>query len=187
MSLIKSLASQALDFFETIVLALVIFLLMQAFVAEPHVISGSSMLPNFRNGERIFTQKISYYLHPPQRGDVVVFRYPQLPEREYIKRIVGLPGEEVEIKNGQVFIYNSQNPNGLELKEKYLPLGLETKGKTAIKDGTRFKVEQGKYVTLGDNRGESSDSREWGLVPKNNIIGKVFLRYWPPSAFSIFK
>ena len=89
MNIFKSFASQALDFFETIVLALVIFLLMQAFVAEPHVISGSSMLPNFKNGERIFTQKISYYLNPPARGDVIVFRYPPLPEREYIKRIIG--------------------------------------------------------------------------------------------------
>lgn len=186
MNLLKNFASQALDFFETIVLALVIFLLMQAFVAEPHVISGNSMLPNFKNGERIFTQKISYYLHPPQRGDVVIFRYPLLPEREYIKRIIGLPGEEIELRNGRIFVYNSQSPNGSALPESYLLQNQKTNGKSTIKDEERFKISPGKYVVFGDNRGESSDSREWGEVPKANIIGKVFLRYWPPTALSIF-
>lgn len=174
-----------MDFLETIVLAFIIFILVDTFVMQPHVIRGDSMLPNFHTGERIFTEKISYRFHDPQRGDVVVFRYPLAPINDYIKRIIGLPGEELEIKDGKITVFNSQHPQGFLLNEPYLAAGTVTQGKAAIPDGVKFKVPEGQYLVMGDNRSESSDSREWGPVPKANLVGRVFLRYWPPSALSI--
>lgn len=185
MNIIKSFVSQALDFLETIALAFIIFILIDTFVMQPHVVKGNSMLPNFHTQERIFTESVSYRFNPPKRGDVIVFKYPYAPENEYIKRIIGLPGEEIRLNDGQVTIFNVQNPQGLQLKEPYLGNGAVTLGKKFLADNTTFKIPMDTYFVLGDNRGESSDSREWGTVPKNNLVGRVFLRYWPPSAVSI--
>jgi signal peptidase I len=184
MNIFKSLASQTLDFLETIALAFIIFVLIDTFVMQPHIVKGNSMLPDFHTKERIFTESVSYRFYPPKRGDVVVFKYPYAPENEYIKRIVGLPGEEIRLNDGEVTIFNSQNPQGLLIKEPYLKNGTKTLGKKFLADNTTYKIPNDTYFVLGDNREESSDSREWGTVPKNNLVGRVFIRYWPPSALS---
>ena len=185
MGFLKSVSSQALDFLETIILAFVIFILIDNFVVQPHIVKGNSMLPNFHTSERIFTQKITYYFKPPERSDIIVFKYPLAPDREYIKRIIGLPGEELQIETGKVKVFNKEHPEGFLLKEAYLTTGMVTEPKNIIGVTAKFKVPEDNYVVMGDNRPESSDSREWGAVPRKNIIGKVFLRYWPPSKLSL--
>lgn len=174
-----------MDFAETIVLAFIIFILIDAFVAQPHIVKGGSMLPNFHTGERIFTQSVLYRFKPPQRGDVVVFRYPLAPANDFIKRVVGLPDEEIKLSQGKVIIRNVSHPEGLVLSESYLPPERATESKKFLAEDVFYKIPTGNYMVLGDNRRESSDSREWGPVPLKNIIGKVFLRYWPPTALSL--
>lgn len=183
--MIKNFFSQILDFIETIALAFIIFIVIDAFVAQPHVVVGDSMLPNFHTHERIFTQSVSYHFTPPQRGDVIVFRYPLAPANDFIKRIIGLPGEEIKITNNQIIISNSQHPQGFILNEKYLPPETRTEGKKFLAEGKTYKIPSGVYFVLGDHRNNSSDSREWGPVPLKNIVGKVFLRYWPPAVLSL--
>ena len=187
MSIIKSVASQLLDFLETIALAFVIFLVIDTFVMQPHVVKGNSMLPNFHTGERIFTESVGYRFGTPKRGDIIVFRYPYAPDNEYIKRIIGLPGDEIRLSAGGVTIIDALHPQGFTLKEPYLGRDVRTTGKKFLPDNTTYKVPDNAYFVLGDNRQESSDSREWGSVPKNNLIGRVFVRYWPPSALSLIQ
>ena len=187
MSIFKSAASQLLDFLETIALAFIIFILIDTFVMQPHVVKGNSMLPNFHTGERIFTESVGYRFGTPKRGDVIVFRYPYAPDNEYIKRVIGLPGDEIKLSSGGVIIFDALHPQGFALKELYLGKDVMTVGKKFLTDNTTYKVPDNTYFVLGDNRQESSDSREWGTVPKNNVIGRVFLRYWPPSALSLIK
>jgi len=177
--ILKAVGIFILDFFETVVLAAVIFLLVYLFLWQPHRILGRSMEPNFHNGELILTNKISYRIHPPERGDVIVFRAPPREDRDYIKRIIGLPGERVMVKDGRVYI------NGELLKEPYLPEGTRTKSSYYLAEGVEKVVPPNNYVVMGDNRDHSSDSREWGPVPFQNIIGKAWLRYWPLSKVGI--
>ncbi len=177
MRLIRGILSFILDVFETTVLALVIFLLIYLFLWQPHRIKGHSMEPNFHDGELILTNKISYQLHNPQRGDVIVFRAPMEEDKDYIKRIIGLPGERVMVKDGKVYI------NGHRLEEPYLSSSVVTQGSYYLPEGQEKIVPPKSYVVMGDNRPFSSDSREWGPVPYKNIIGKTWFRYWPLSRF----
>lgn len=183
--MIKNLFSQILDFIETIALAFIIFIVIDAFVAQPHIVRGGSMLPNFHTGERIFTQSVGYRFKPPQRGDVIVFRYPLAPANDFIKRVVGLPGEEISLNGEKIIIKNSQYPGGFILSESYLPAGPATGGKKFLTEGVLYKIPLENIMVFGDNRKDSSDSREWGPVPIKNIVGKVFLRYWPPQALGL--
>lgn len=131
------------------------------------------MEPNFHNGDYLIIDEISYQFNGPQRGDVVVFKYPQDLSQRYIKRIVGLPGETIEIKSNEVFIYDE---NGIlqPLNElAYLPESTQTSGEVEI------TLNKDEYFVLGDNRAFSSDSRRWGALPEKDIIGKVLLRAWP--------
>ena len=138
------------------------------------------MEPNFQNGDYLIVDEISYRLRTPQRGEVIVFKYPANPSQKYIKRIIGLPGETVEIQAGKVDIYDS---NGVPqiLDERYLPDFLETYGDVEL------RLSDSEYFVLGDNRTASSDSRRWGSVPRDNIIGKVFLRVWPFAALAMIE
>lgn len=131
------------------------------------------MYPNFHNNEYLLTNKLSYRLGKPGRGDVVVFKAPKNQEYDYIKRIIGLPGEEIEIRSGKLYI------NDKLLDESYLPSEYRTSGGSFWREGLETPVPEGQYFVLGDNRSHSSDSREWGTVPLENIIGKAWLRYWP--------
>ncbi len=160
-------------------LALVIrFLLFQ-----PFYVSGASMEPNLHDGNLLVIEKLSYYFYQPQRGDIVVFRYPEDPTKIYIKRIIGLPGEKIVIKEGKVKIYNTKNIQGVELQEPYVKQNTTTLG---IVD---YLLGEGEYFVLGDNRdpNASSDSREWGPLKEKYIMGKAWIRIWPPGQFSILQ
>jgi signal peptidase I len=186
--LLRSIVTFFFEIAETAIMAILIFLALYLFLVRPHQIRGDSMLPNFHDSEYLLTEMVSYNLlkKEPQRGEVIVFRSPEQPNLDFIKRIVALPGEEIKLQNGRVFIISDANPEGILLEEDYLEEGTVTEGRRTIKDGEVFSTNEG-YVVMGDNRERSSDSREWGVVGKESIIGKVWLRYWPPEAVSLIK
>jgi signal peptidase I len=156
------------DILITLVLVLVIFFLLQ-FTVQNFIIIGASMQPNFQEGERVVANKVAYKLHEPERGDVIVFHPPGNRQEDYIKRIIALPGETVEVKNEVVYI------NGLPLDEPY-PLNELPKYTLPQR-----KVPEKEYFVLGDNRNNSNDSHNNWTVPRGNIIGKAWLSIWPPS------
>jgi signal peptidase I len=171
----SSLITFFIDLLESFVIALGIFLVVYNFVAQPHRVRGDSMLPNYHNDEYILTEKVSYRLGKPERGDVVVLKYPVNPTVDFIKRVVGLPGETILLKDGNVYI------NNVLLNEPYLSEITATIGNAKILEGVPFTIPEGEYVVMGDNRARSSDSRAWGTVPIQNIRGKGFFVYWPPK------
>ena len=164
-----------LDLFETVVIALAVFLIIYLFLFQPHQVRGDSMYPSFHNGEYILTDKISYRLKSPQRGDVVIFRAPQNEDYDYIKRIIGLPGENVTLESGRILV------NDQIISEDYLPGTYDTRSGAFLRPGATVNVPVNHYFVLGDNRQHSSDSREWGFVPQENIVGRAWFRYWPTS------
>ncbi|MBD3250556.1 MAG: signal peptidase I [Candidatus Pacebacteria bacterium] len=176
--MIKQIGQFFLDIVETLVIALSIFLVVYLFLLQPHQVNGQSMVPNFQSGEYLLTDKISYRLGEPKRGDVVVFHAPEAAHCpkgtgcDFIKRVLGLPGETIEIKNSQVYV------NSTPLKEDYIPADFETQPG----DFTRNKsvsLGSDEYFVVGDNRPYSSDSRAWGPIQRTDIVGKAFVRYWP--------
>ena len=158
---------------------LAIMLAIRYYIAQPFIVKGASMEPNFADGQYLIVDEASYYLREPRRGEVVVFHYPNGPSQYFIKRIIGLPGEEVVRQNGKIEIINHENPQGFMLGEQYLDTTLGT-----YPDGTT-KLAANQYFVLGDNRRASSDSRFWGALGKNFIVGRVVLRAWPFSDFGI--
>jgi signal peptidase I len=154
-----------------VIIALLIILPIRYFVVQPFFVRGESMAPTFRNGEYLIVDEISYNFAEPRRGDVVVFRYPQDPRQFYIKRIIALPGEEIEISDGSVLIYNRTYPEGFALDEPYV--------REATPGDMRVRLDGNEYFVLGDNRDSSSDSRRWGALPEHLIVGKAWLRAWP--------
>ena len=163
-----------------LVFALMIAALVVVFVVQPVKVEGTSMLPRLHDGERIFVNKLIYYdeyrwAPKVERGDIVVFWYPDDPSKSYIKRVVGLPGDTVEVREGNVLI------NGTILQEKYL----DPKENLSTHSHAPVYVKPNYYFVMGDNRDNSSDSRSWGLVPKKYIYGKALLRYWPLSAAAV--
>jgi len=173
----RAIGKLFLDFVETIVMALSVFVIIYLFLFQPHQVRGSSMYPNFHDGEYILTDKITYRLREPKEGDVIIFRAPKNEEYDYIKRIIATPGKCVQIINGKVYI------DGKPLEEPYLPPDYSTSPGSFLRVGQTVCVPEKNYFVLGDNRSHSSDSREWGFVPQQNIIGKAFFRYWPPNRF----
>jgi len=163
-----------------VIIAFVIMLVFRLFIAEPFIVSGSSMVPNFHNREYLIVNKIGYHLNAPERGDVIVFKYPRDTSQYFIKRVIGLPGEKVKISDGRVTIYNSAHPQGQVLDEPYLPNQDVTFGGEAT-----TTLGSNEYFVLGDNRQASSDSRVWGILPKNDIVGKVWLRVFPIGEFGV--
>lgn len=186
-SLLNSLGAFFMDTLEIIVMALALFAMMYFFLAQPHRVQGDSMLPNFHSGEYVLTNKLAYRFHEPKRGEVVIFHYPPNPKFDYIKRLIALPGEKIKIQAGKIIIFNNEHPEGFVLNEPYLKEGMVTSGKTgkAVPEGMEITVPEENYIVFGDNRGASSDSREWGSVPEKNFIGPAWFRYWPPSALSL--
>jgi signal peptidase I len=162
---------------EIVVIALLIVVPIRYFVFQPFFVRGQSMEPSFHDGDYLVVDELTYRFREPQRGEVIVFKYPQNTSQRYIKRIIGLPGETVEIKGGTVFIESNGQRVALQENE-YLGAGIDTPGEVKISLGP------GEYFVLGDNRYASSDSRRWGILPREDIIGRVLLRAWPPSAFA---
>lgn len=179
MNIFGKISGFFLDAFETIVLSLAIFVVIYFFVASPHQVKGLSMYPTFNDKELILTDKVSYRLHLPQRDDVIVFKAPTNPDYDYIKRVIALPGEKVMVNNNHVYV------NGQPLNETYLPAGTETTGGAYLAEGKEITVPDGDLFVMGDNRSGSSDSRSWGFVKISEIIGKVFLRYFPFNKFGL--
>ncbi|HYC79445.1 MAG TPA: signal peptidase I [Candidatus Binatia bacterium] len=177
------------DFAKVIIIALAIILPIRYFVFQPFIVSGSSMEPNYSNGQYLIIDEISYRLNDPQRGDVVVLRYPKDRKQFFIKRVVALPGEQVVVDNGRVTIINDQNPNGVTVSEEYLPSqGLTFPHNTSIVGGKKtVTLKEDEYFMMGDNRLASSDSRDWGPLHRRDIVGKVFVRVLPLSEFMKFE
>lgn len=138
------------------------------------------MEPNYHQGDYLLVDEISYRFNSPQRGEVIIFRFPGNPSQFYIKRIIGLPGETVTIDEGTVIIKESEDGQGFELKEDYLDT-VDTSGNLEI------TLSDSEYFVLGDNRSASHDSRRWGPLGENFIIGKVFLRAWPFDQFDLIE
>jgi signal peptidase I len=156
--------------FAVTVIAIVVF--VRVFIAQPFVVSGTSMVPTFQNSNYLIVDELSYHFKQPARGDVIVFHPPVDPASYYIKRIIGIPGDTITIRNSVVTITNTAHPDGEVLTEPYITT--DTPG-----DNFSMTVPAGQYFTMGDNRPASYDSRRWGLLPQKNITGRVLLRLYP--------
>jgi len=167
------------ELIKVVVISLVIIIPVRYYLIKPFYVKGASMEPNFHDYEYLIIDEISYRFSQPQRGDVVVFRYPDDPSQFFIKRTIGLPGERIKIANNQVTIYNQTNPQGVALVEPYLATGLQTFGNIDL------RLTANQYYLLGDNRPVSLDSRIFGPVPRHSIIGHVLLRGWPIDRFGL--
>lgn len=178
-SFVENLGTHLIDFIQTLVVCGAIFVLIYLFVAQPHRVSGRSMVPNFEDGDFILTDKISYKIGEPKRGQVIVLKNPKNESQEFIKRIIGLPGDTIKLEDSHIYI------NGELLDQSYLPAGTVTHGGDFIQEGEFVKLEQNQYVVMGDNRTNSSDSRYWGPITRQEIVGKTFFRYWPPNSFGL--
>lgn len=176
------------DFAKVVVIALAIIIPIRYFFFQPFIVSGSSMEPNFHNGQYLIIDEVSYRFREPVRGEVLVVKYPKNPKEFFIKRVVGLPGEKVKIDNGRITIYNEQHSDGMILNEPYLTnQGLTYPHNTAIIGGRKIvELDNDEYFVMGDNRLASSDSRDWGILTRDGIIGKVFLRALPVTDFQFF-
>jgi len=177
---LKKIGLFLLDFIEAIVSALVLFVVLYLFLFQPHQVNGNSMLPTFENNEYLLTNKITYRFNEPKRGDIVIFKAPHNKKFDYIKRIIALPKEKISLKGGKIFINNARLD-----ESNYLTESTYTKGSHFLPEGGELVVPEGQYFVAGDNRPHSSDSREWGYISMKNIIGKAWLRYWPPSKFGL--
>jgi len=166
-------SSAAGEIIQTLVIAVLLALLIRSFLFQPFFIPSGSMEPTLTVHDRIIVNKIVYRFSEPDRGDIVVFKYPRDPSRDFVKRLIGKPGDKVEIKNSRVYV------NGSEIPEKYLPAGLKYPNQTFS------PVPENQYLMLGDNRENSQDSRYWGTLPRENIIGRAEIIYWPLNRFRL--
>ncbi|MFQ6100804.1 MAG: signal peptidase I [Anaerolineae bacterium] len=155
---------------ETILLTVILFLVLNATTGRFQV-RGSSMEPTLHDGQYLVISKLSYWIHLPERGDIIVFHPPRDPAEDYIKRVVGLPGEQVEIRDGEVWV------DGTLLEEYYITNHASYSG--------AWSLGGEEYFVLGDNRGNSDDSRNWGTLQRENIVGKAWLCYWPPEEWGL--
>lgn len=174
--IVKNYLPFAWEIIKIVIMASVIVLPIRYFLFQPFIVKGESMIPNFQSGDYLIVDEISYRFAEPQRGEVIVFRYPKDTTQKFIKRVIGLPSETVDIKNGQVTI--AKDGQESILNEKYLPADLKTYGNINAVLG----IDE--YFVLGDNREYSFDSRSWGVVRRKDIIGKAFLRILPVAALS---
>jgi len=162
-----------LDILQVVVFAVAIFLFVYLLLLQPHKIKGSSMFPNFADGEFLLTDKVTYRFGEPKRGDVVVFKAPPNDREEFIKRIIGLPNDKIFVKEGKVYL------NGQMLNEAYLEETVYTGPGRFLTESVTVEVPEGSYFVLGDNRPYSSASRAWGFIERGKITGRAWLIYWP--------
>jgi signal peptidase I len=155
-------------------IAILIVVPIRMFIAQPFIVSGASMETTFHTGEYLIVDQLSYYFRTPARGEVIIFRYPRDPSKYFIKRIIGEPGDTVTIENGIVSISNKANPDGFDLKESYAKT-------TPLAPKLVEKLGEREYFVMGDNRPESSDSRSWGVLQEERIVGRAWVRLFPPS------
>jgi signal peptidase I len=157
--------SFVIDVLETLVLSLILFVVINAISARIRV-DGSSMEPTLHTGEFVIVNKLAYKFGAPALGDIIVFHFPRDPDQEYIKRVIGLPGDQVTIKDGKVYV------NGQEIVEPYIAA-------SPVYPGNSWQVPEDQLFVLGDNRNNSSDSHNWGTVPMDYVVGKALFVYWP--------
>jgi signal peptidase I len=186
----KFLAS-LLEVVEIALIAVGAVFIVRTFFVQPFLVSGSSMVPTFQNGDYVLVDEFSYHIEPIARGDVVVFHDPQDWSTYFIKRIIGLPGETIQIANNQITVFSTSTPNGLTLDETYLPAGTPTgpvdcDGGTFLNGVCTYTLSSSTYLAFGDNRPESYDSRSWGPLPSKNIVGIVRVRLWPLNEITAF-
>lgn len=161
-------------------ISLAIIIPIRYFLVQPFYVKGASMEPNFFDHEYLIIDELSYRFREPQRGDIVVFRYPNDPKQFFIKRVIGLPGETVEIAGGRIKIFNNATPNGFMLpEEEYLNQPFTGTTRTVT-------LKSNEYYVLGDNRVASLDSRYFGAVSRDAIVGRVWLRGWPLDRWKVF-
>lgn len=178
MKIFRKIGSLFLDFIETIVIALSIFLVVYLFFLQPHQVNGLSMVPNFQNGSYVLTDKVTYKMRTPQRGEVIVFHAPTAAHCpvgtgcDFIKRVIAVPGETVEVTNNVIYI------NGEVLEEAYIPEEYDTQPGDFMRNRT-ITLGSDEYFAVGDNRPYSSDSRAWGPITDDAIVGRAFFVYWP--------
>ena len=168
------------DFLKIFIIALAVIIPIRFYLFQPFIVTGQSMLPNFKDGQYLIIDEISYRFTEPQRGEVAVIRSPSDNSQFFIKRIIGLPGETLNIAEGKVTVKNSERPLGFVLDEDYLTENLPTLGNVSVTLGER------EYFVLGDNRIASSDSRVFGPILEETIVGRVFIRAFPLSEFDKF-
>lgn len=166
---------------EVVVISLFTVYIIRTFLVQPFLVSGASMEPNFSNGNYLLIDELSYRFREPKRGEVIVFRYPGDEKTFYIKRLIGLPGERVVVKDGKILIYNNENPQGFMLAEDYIDQGIRTLGKSDV------SLDANQFFVLGDNRYYSFDSRNWGTVSRDEIVGIARLRLLPVSEAQAFE
>lgn len=161
-------------------LSLIIVIPVRMFIAQPFLVSGSSMDPTFEDGQYLIIDEISYYFNKPERNQVVVFRYPNNPSKYFIKRVIGLPGETIIVKDNRVTIKNKKNPEGFALSEDYV------KNPDFQNRDIEIKLGEKQYFLMGDNRAASSDSRDWGPVDSKYITGQVLVRLLPVTKVNLY-
>ena len=185
-NIVRAVGNFFLDIIETVVIALSIFLIVYLTLVQPHQVNGQSMVPNFQSGEYVLTDKISYKLRNPERGEVIVFHAPEAAHCpkgtgcDFIKRVIALPGETVKLENSTFYI------DGQPIEEDYIPDEFETLAGSYLK-GRTVTMGPDEYLAVGDNRPYSSDGRAWGPVQKSAIVGRAFFTYWPLSKMRIIK
>lgn len=160
-------------------LALLIVLPIRIFVAQPFIVSGASMESTFSTGQYLIVDQLTYHFEKPQRGEVIVFRYPKDPSKFFIKRIIGIPGDTIDIDGNKVTVTNIEHPDGMLLEEAYV---LNMKPNTTLTES----LGEDEYFVMGDNRDASSDSRTWGVLHHDKIIGRAFLRLFPFAKIGVF-
>jgi signal peptidase I len=169
-----------LEVLQIVIVSAAIIVPIRYFLIQPFYVKGASMEPNFYDREYLIIDELSYRLREPVRGEIVVFRYPRDPSQFFIKRVIGLPGETVEVSGGQVMVFNEAEPNGAALDERTYLGDVLTQGKRKVTLGSN------EYYVLGDNRDESLDSRSFGAVTRSEIIGRVWVRGLPIDRIGTF-
>lgn len=174
MEILRKIYYFLLDIAQTLILAAAAFVIVYMFLFRPFEVSGESMFPNLHDSEYLITNVIGQRIGDPHVGDIIVFKSPSEPDKDFIKRIIGVEGNSISIENGKVLV------NGDVLDESiYLDEKVKTYGGSFLTEGDEVVVPEGFFFVLGDNRSYSSDSREWGFVPKDNIVGSSIFIYWP--------
>jgi signal peptidase I len=161
------------------IFTLLIVLPIRIFIAQPFIVSGASMDPTFETGEYLIVDQLSYHFGNPERGQVVIFKYPKDETKYFIKRVIGLPGETVVLDGTSVTIKNKDYPLGFKLTEPYINL------RNQKEEEMQITLKEGQYFVMGDNRRQSSDSRAWGTLDRNLIVGTPFMRLFPFNRISV--
>lgn len=174
MELLRKIYTFFIDTVQTLLLVFAVFLVIYVFLFRPFQVNGNSMSPTFLNKQFVLTNIITLKFSKPKLGDVIVFKAPQDPDKDYIKRVIGVPGDKISIKNGDIYL------NGKLLDQsQFLDISVKTYGGPFLAENQEISIPANSYFVMGDNRSGSSDSRAWGLVPLESVIGESFFVYWP--------